>query len=110
MDPLRGRAEQISARTAAVIHMNTKVMMYEDLKCVNGTLESEVPLEFTKRLPDRLRVNRGRSQPCLWCYRPSPASCRALSWAHIPNTADEVHCDETRGETFNEVPAPMELL
>ena len=40
MDPLRGRAEQISASTAAVIIMNTKVMMYEDLKYISGTYES----------------------------------------------------------------------
>jgi hypothetical protein len=35
MDPLMGRAEQISARTAAVIIMNTMEMMYEDLEFIN---------------------------------------------------------------------------
>jgi hypothetical protein len=28
----------------------------------------------------------------------------------LPNTADKVHRDETRGETFDKVPATMELL
>jgi hypothetical protein len=32
MDPLRGRAEQISAKTAAVMTMKTMVIMYDDLK------------------------------------------------------------------------------
>lgn len=31
MDPLNGNAEHISARTAAVIHIKTIVIMYEDL-------------------------------------------------------------------------------
>ena len=35
-----GRAEQISARTKAVIIMNTKEMMYEDLMFVDETFES----------------------------------------------------------------------
>jgi len=34
MDPLNGRAEQISARIAAVISMNTIVMRNEDLRTV----------------------------------------------------------------------------
>ena len=35
MDPLRGRAEQISARTPAVIIMNMMTMMNDDLECIN---------------------------------------------------------------------------
>ena len=31
MEPLRGSAEQISAKTAAVMNMKTIEMMYEDL-------------------------------------------------------------------------------
>ena len=34
-----GRAEQVSARTAAVIIINTIEIMYEDLELVNGTFE-----------------------------------------------------------------------
>ena len=34
-----GRAEQISARTKAVIIMHTKVMVYEDLVFVNETFD-----------------------------------------------------------------------
>jgi hypothetical protein len=33
MEPLSGKAEQISARTAAVISMGIAVIMYEDLVC-----------------------------------------------------------------------------
>lgn len=40
IDPLMGMAEQISAMTAAVIIMNTKEMIYEDLESINGTFES----------------------------------------------------------------------
>ena len=29
---------------------------------------------------------------------------------HLPNTADEIHCDKTGGEVLDEVPAAMELL
>ena len=39
MDPLMGRAEQISASTAAVIIMNTTEMMYEDLDYINEIFE-----------------------------------------------------------------------
>ena len=34
MEPLRGRAEQISARTAAVMNMKIIEMMYDDLYTV----------------------------------------------------------------------------
>lgn len=39
MDPLRGKAEQISARTAAVITMKTIEMRNEDLKWIYGVSE-----------------------------------------------------------------------
>ena len=32
MEPLRGKAEHISAKTAAVINMNTMLMIYDDLE------------------------------------------------------------------------------
>lgn len=49
MDPLRGKAEQISARTAAVMTMKMKEMMYEDLKWVGGTIGHPKDWrEFTK--------------------------------------------------------------
>lgn len=40
IDPLIGMAEQISAKTAAVIIRNTIEMMYEDLEFIDGTFES----------------------------------------------------------------------
>ena len=39
MDPLMGRAEQTSDRTAVVIIMNTKAMMYVDLEFISETFE-----------------------------------------------------------------------
>ena len=56
-------------------------------------------------------ASKPRKKPALFTVSFSdPDSHRVLSRLHVPNTADEVHCDETRGETFDEVPATMELL
>jgi hypothetical protein len=46
MEPLSGRAEQISAKTAAVISINTTVIMYEDLSD-NEMLDSAISIDFT---------------------------------------------------------------
>ena len=40
MEPLSGKAEQISARTAAVIIMKTKAMRNEDLIWIDKTFEN----------------------------------------------------------------------
>lgn len=109
MDPLRGRAEHISARTAAVIHMNTRVIRYEDLKCISGTPEfpSVAGIHQTAAGPP---ASNPRKKPALFAISSSFSSCQVLSWLHIPNTADEIHRDEARGKTFDKVPATMELL
>lgn len=38
MEPLSGRAEQISAKTAAVIHMKIMEMIYDDLDVISVNL------------------------------------------------------------------------
>ena len=48
-----GRAEQISARTKAVIIMNTKVMMNEDLEFTDETFE---PMGLDGTVPDCCRT------------------------------------------------------
>jgi len=41
---------------------------------------------------------------------PQPNHCRVPGWQRVPNGPDKVHRDEARGETFDKVPAAMELL
>ena len=56
-------------------------------------------------------ASKPRKKPALFTVSFSdPDSHRAPSRLRVPNTADKVHCDETRGETFDKVPATMELL
>ena len=56
-------------------------------------------------------ASKPRKKPALFAVLFSdPDSHRVLSRLCVPNTADKVHCDETRGEAFDEVPATMELL
>lgn len=110
MDPLRGRAEQISARTAAVIHMNTTEIKNEDLKCISGTIEPPkvAGIHQTAAGPP---ASKPRKKLALFTMLLANSdSCRILSWLNVPNAADKVHRDETCGKIFNEVPATMELL
>ena len=47
MEPLRGNAEQISAKIAAVIHMNTIVIKYDDLQKEKAVRMIEDREQFT---------------------------------------------------------------
>ena len=111
MDPLRGRAEQISAKTAAVINMNTMEMIYEDLDCISGnTRIHEGALDFYQTAAGP-PASKPKKKPALFAALfPNSDAHRVLSWLRVPNPADKVHCNETRGEAFDEVPATVELL
>jgi hypothetical protein len=63
MEPLSGRAEQISARTAAVISINTTVIMYEDLND-NEMLGSFTGVDFTILLRGPQPTVLGRRRIC----------------------------------------------
>jgi len=56
-------------------------------------------------------ASKPRKKPALSAVLfPDSDTRRVLSWFRVPNTADKVHCDKTRGKTFDEVPATVELL
>ena len=85
--------------------MKMKVMIYEDLGHISGIFE--VLLDFYQ-IAAGPPASKPRKKPALcgviFQLRPLPG------WLRVPNAADKVHCDETRGKIFDEIPSTVELL
>jgi hypothetical protein len=66
MDPLNGSAEQISAKTAAVMVIKIIVMTNDDLMSQLTVGQIEINLKYTKQLLVHLKAVPRRKPTCTW--------------------------------------------
>jgi hypothetical protein len=106
MEPLSGRAEHISARTAAVISINTTVIMYEDLND-NEMLGGSTDIDFTISLRGPQPAVQGRRRFCC-----SNFNTRVILYGlkGKPDASDEIQRNEISCKALDEMPVAMQLL